>query len=102
MSVVADVQYDLNPGITADVNAAVAGVVGLRLAGFSVRFTAAGNINIVHGATAGGDLVVAVQGAVDTTHNQWYGEAGIPMANGISINVLAGTADVTLLYRTLP
>lgn len=104
---IADVQYDINAGISADVDAAVAAATGLKLVGFACRESAAGaaaaTFVIAHGATGnGGDQVIPVELAANESKSGWYGDEGIPMANGISLNVLAGTVDVTLFYKTLP
>lgn len=104
---IAEVSYDLNAGISADVEPAVAATVGLLLAGFACRESAGtpavAAFNIVHGATvAAGDAVIPVELAADESKGPFWFPGGIPMADGISIEVLAGTVDVTLFTRTLP
>ena len=103
MGILNDIVYDLNPGINADVEPAIAAVAGLRLMGYAIRETAGAvaNVNIVHGATVGGDAVIPIELVADTSNVEWFGD-GIPMASGISIEVVAGTVDLTLFYRTLP
>ena len=97
-------EVDRNAGITADVNAAVAAAGGLRLTGYSCRESAgaaaAATIAIVHGATvAGGTQVVYVELAANGSETVWLGDAGISVDSGISIEVIAGTADVNLFYK---
>lgn len=99
-------KYDLNPAVTADVDGAVAGVTNrvLRLVGYSVRESAGSpavaTLRIVHGATvSGGDAVVLIELAANGSENQWFGESGIAMPNGISIDHITGTFDCTLFYK---
>lgn len=104
---IADVSYDLNAGISADVDAAVATATGLRLVGFACRESAgsaaAAAFDIVHGATGdGGDKVIPVELAANESKGPIWFADGIPMEDGISINVVSGTVDVTLFYKTLP
>ena len=95
--------YDVNTGVTGDVDAAVAAAAGLRLMGWSARESdgtpAAASFNIVHGATGdGGDQIIPVELAANGIAHQWYGPQGIAVANGISTNHVAGTYDLTLFY----
>lgn len=104
MAILNDVAYDLNAGIAADVEPAVAAAAGLRLMGYAARETAGAvaNVNIVHGAAvSGGAKVVPIEFVADSSRSQWFGD-GIPMASGITIEVVAGAVDVTLFYKTLP
>lgn len=97
--------YDLNAGLTADADAAVAAATGLRLMGFAARESAGSpavaTFQIVHGATgASGDAIVPVELAANGSTFQWFGPQGIAVADGISIDHVAGTVDVTLFYIT--
>lgn len=101
-----DTAVDVNTGILANVDAAVAAATGLVLMGYSVRESAAAaavaTVQIVHGATAaGGTAVVEVELAANESKTQWFGRDGIPVASGISLNVTAGTVDVDLYYATV-
>ena len=106
MGILNDVAYDLNPGISTNVDAAVAAVAGLRLMGYAIRESAGSEavatVIIVHGATgAAAAKVVPIELAASNSKHEWFGD-GIPMPNGISIDVVAGTVDLTLFYKTLP
>lgn len=97
-------QYDVNAGISADVEPAVAAKTGLRLVGFACRESAGtpavAAFNIVHGAAvSGGDAVIPVELAANESKSEFFGAEGIGFADGISIEVVAGTVDVTLLYK---
>lgn len=94
---------DINTGITADVDAAVAASAGLRLIGFSARESAgtaaAATFQIVNGATgAAAGKVFTVELNGDESRSEWFGPNGIDCANGISIDWIAGTVDVYLHY----
>lgn len=100
------VSYDLNAGLTADADAAVAAATGLRLMGFAARESdgtpAVATFRVVHGATgAGGDAVIPVELAASGSTFQWFGPQGVAFASGISIDHIAGTVDVTLFYTTV-
>lgn len=102
----AEVVVDVNDGITADVDAAVAAAGGLRLVGFACRESAgsaaAATFRIVHGATgAAGTSVIPVELAANGSQLQWFWP-GIPMASGVSIDHIAGTVDVELFTITAP
>lgn len=97
---------DVNDGITADVDAAVAAVAGLRLMGFACRESAAtaaaATFRIMHGATvAGGTVLVPVELAANESTRDWFGPEGIACASGLSIDVIAGTVDVELFYKVV-
>ncbi len=97
---------DVNTAIAADVDAAVAASPGLRLIGFACRESAAtaaaATFIIVHGATAaGGSSVVPVELTADESTREWFGPEGIAVPNGISIDWIAGTADINLFYKVV-
>ena len=95
---------DANNAVTADVDAAVAATTGLRLMGFSCRESdgtpAAAAFNVQHSATgAAGTQLIAVELAANASATKWFGPQGLDCAaNGLSINHVAGTFDVTLFY----
>lgn len=98
--------YDLNAGVTEDVDGAVAAVTTgkLRLVGFSVRESdvtpAVATLQIVHGATvSGGDAVIPIELAANESKTQFFGDGGIDFSDGISIDHVAGTFDCTLIYK---
>lgn len=97
---------DVNTGISADVEPAIAAATGLRLIGYSCRESAGtpavAAFNLVHGATvAGGSNVIAVELAANASETVFFGDAGIDCANGISIDVVAGTVDVNVIYKVV-
>lgn len=101
MSVQGDVNYSLNPATVADVDAAAAATPGLRLMGYVASSAAGAVCAIVHGATgAGGDAVIPLNLAAGGNPNGWFTN-GIPMPNGISIDRVSGTFDLTLFYNTI-
>lgn len=103
MTVIADISYDLNAGKSADVDAAVAAVTGLRLMGFAAKSAAGAVFEIVHGATAdGGDAIVPIDLPANGNLVGWFGPGGIPVPNGLSLNRTLGTFDCTLFHKTLP
>ena len=98
--------YDINAAVAADVDAAVEAATGLCLVGVAIRESggpaAVATFQIVHGATvAGGDAVIPIELAADESKMLWFGPDGIKMPDGISIDRVAGTADVTLLTKTV-
>lgn len=96
---------DENIGVTADVDAAVAAQAGLCLVGYSCREKVSGvaAFNIIHGATGTtGDQVVNVRLSGDMVDSAFLGETGIDCSNGISIELLAGNADITIHYKVIP
>lgn len=101
------VSVDVNAALVADADAAVAASTNLRLLGYSCKESAAGaavaTFRIMHGATVAGGTEVATQElAANASETVWFGDDGIACANGISIDWIAGTVDVTLYYTTSP
>lgn len=97
---------DVNDAIAADVDAAVAAAVGLRLMGFASRESAAtaavATYRLVHGATvAGGTTLYPVELSAGESRGEWFGPDGIAVPNGVSIDVIAGTVDVVLFYKAV-
>ena len=95
---------DVNTAVAANVDAAVAAATGLRLMGYSCRESdgtpALAAFNIQHSATgAAGVQLVAVELAANSSETVWFGPQGLDCAaNGLSIDRVAGTVDVTLFY----
>lgn len=105
MSINTSILVDANPGITADVDAAVAAATGLRLVGWNIRESAASaaaaSAKIVHGATgAGGTVIAALEVAANGSKSQWLWP-GIDCASGLSIDHLSGTLDINLYYTII-
>lgn len=96
----------VNTAVAANVDAAVASNSGRRLVGFACRESAvtpaAATFSIVHGATgAGGTIVVPIKLVANEFRAVWFGDAGIAVANGLSILWVAGTVDVELFFKTV-
>jgi zona occludens toxin (predicted ATPase) len=97
---------NVNAGVIADVDAAVAAATGLRLVGYSCRESAAtaaaATFVIVNGATAaGGTGIAVVELAANASETVYFGDAGIDASNGLSIDHIAGTVDVNLFYKVI-
>tara|TARA_Y100000310_G_C20407441_1_gene680319 strand:+ start:291 stop:629 length:339 start_codon:yes stop_codon:yes gene_type:complete len=96
---------DVNAGITADVEPAVAAASGLRYLGLSIRESdgtpAVATVKIYNGATvAGGTEIDIVELAANGSDEHWFWP-GIDAADGISIEVIAGTVDVNVYHNTV-
>lgn len=96
---------DVNAGVTADVEPAVAAATGLRLVGFMARETdgtpdvATGRI--MNGATvAGGSEILGFELAANESQFFWFWP-GIAAENGLSIDHIAGTFDIVLYHATV-
>jgi len=90
--------------VGADVDAMVAAQAGLRLCGISCKETAAAAAVFVVKHAATGATGVAVQYvtlAANGTATFWYGSDGVNCTNGISIDYVSGTFDVTALYKVV-
>lgn len=90
----------------ADVDAAVAAASGLRLMGVTIRESAGSaavaTFKIVHGAAvSGGSVLVPIELAANASEEMWFGPNGIACASGLSIDRVAGTADIYLYYTTV-
>lgn len=101
-----EASVDVNAAAAADVEPAVAAAAGLRLCGYSCRESAgtpaAAEFNLVNGATvAGGQNTVSVALAASGTETQWFSDSGIDSANGISIDIVAGTIDILIYHKTV-
>lgn len=99
----APAQVDVNEGISADVEPAVAAGTFLRLLGYSCRESAGtpavATFRVMHGATVAGGTAVAVQElAANASDWVWFGPQGIACPNGITLDVVAGTLDVHVYY----
>lgn len=95
---------DVNSGISADVEPAVAAQAGLTLCGYSCRESAGtpavAAFNIVNGATvAGGTHAAVVELAANASETVWLG--GVDCSNGISIDIVSGTVDLLIYYKVV-
>lgn len=89
-----------NAAVSADVDAAVAAVTGLRLVGLAVRETAGATavFAIVNGATgAAAGKVFPVNLAANESTSEWL-HPGIACASGISIDWVSGAFAIALHY----
>jgi hypothetical protein len=96
------VLHDENTAVTADVDAAVAAAGGLRYCGFSCRESAGSatvaTFRIMHSATgAAGTAMEYVELAANGSDRDWK-HPGVSCDDGISIDHIAGTFDVTIYY----
>jgi hypothetical protein len=98
------VTVEINAGVTADVDAAVAAANNLVLMGYtaSENAGAVAGFDIVNGATgnAAGKIVYVALPANGSAWG-WFGDRGIPCPLGLSINDQGGTFNVALYYKTL-
>lgn len=90
--------------ITADQEATIAAVQGLKLMGFACRESAGtpavATFRIMNGATvAAGSVLAPVELSANESRGDWYGPDGVDASNGLTIDVIAGTVDVTLFYK---
>jgi hypothetical protein len=79
--------------------AGIAGAVGLRLLGVSVRETAAAaaTLNIEHGVANSSPVMVPINVAASSSVTLWFGPQGLPCANGVWLERLSGSTLVTLI-----
>ena len=95
---------DENNAVTADVEPAVVGTIGLVLMGFACRESkstaAVATFRIMHGNNvADGKVLVPVELNANESTGDWFGPEGIDARNGLTIDFIAGEFDVTLFYR---
>lgn len=105
MAVLRACSVDVNAGVTADVDAAVAAGPGLRLMGLAWRevagSAAVATFTVVNGAVAAtGTLLIPVEVAANGSGYAWFGPHGLAATGGLSIDHVAGAVDVTLFYLT--
>lgn len=99
------ISVDVNAALAADAEAAVAAAPGLRLVGWNIAESAGtpavATFRIMHGATvAGGTVIAVIELAADKSENFWCWP-GIACPNGLTIDRVAGTADVQLFHVTV-
>jgi hypothetical protein len=92
---------DARAGVAADVPLALPALAEIRLIGYMVEeaaaVAAAAEIRLRHGGVAG-DLLFPIILAADGVKTQWLGSNGVATPNGVSIDHVAGTVNVTLFY----
>jgi hypothetical protein len=90
--------------IGADQNAVLAATVGLRLFGYSVREDAGATavVQIMHGATVGGGVLVETisLGPLESTADYW-GPEGVAVPNGVSIDWVSGSLKMSLKSKVV-
>lgn len=97
--------YVTNTGITGNQEDIVP-VNRPVLMGYSINESAgtpaAWEVKIYDGATvSGGTEVVEEQDANgDTSIVKWFGPEGIALRDGVSVEVVSGTVDVTVYFKT--
>ena len=88
-----------NSAIVADVDAAVAASVGLRLIGWNALATVTGSFRIKNAATGAAGTRLASGGALaGESIGEWYGPQGLPAPDGLSIDYILGTWDIELYH----
>ena len=97
---------DFNAAVAADVDAAVAAATGLRLMGYSsiesALVPAVARLRIIHGATAAGGVpIIDISLLAGGAANEWLGPDGIAIPNGLSIDQVSGTFDISLFYKVV-
>lgn len=97
---------DLNAAVTANVDAAVAADVNLRLVGFVARESAGtpaiASGYLVNGATgATATKIVPIALASSGNQSVWFGPEGIASPLGISIDHEAGQFDICIYYKVI-
>ena len=99
MPIAGPLLVDNNDAIVADVDAAVAASVGLRLIGWNALATVTGSFRIKNAATGAAGTRLASGGAVaGESIGEWYGPKGLPAPDGLSIDWILGTWDIDLYY----
>ncbi len=93
-----------NNAITADVDAAVGGEIGLVLMGFAARESgssaAVATFRIMRGPTVTeGTVLLPIELSANQSTGDWFGPEGINAEGGLTIDRIAGEFDVTLFYR---
>lgn len=87
-------------GITAD-QVGVAAATGLRLIGFAARESAgtpaAATFILRHGAADSDPVLAPVELSADESTREWWWP-GLDATDGIFIEVVAGTIDITLFH----
>ena len=103
MPVANDYESVILAALTADDDATVPAVAGLRWCGYSVRDGASGasTFDIVNGATgAAAGKIVRVTVAAAGSETVWLPE-GLPCPLGISVDHLSGDVALVIYYRRL-
>lgn len=90
-------------GISAD-QQGVAAATGLRLIGFACRESAAtaaaATFILRHGTLATDPVIAPVELSANESTREWWWP-GIDAPNGIFIDIVAGTIDITLFHATV-
>jgi hypothetical protein len=90
-------------GLTGDVLLAVAANPRLRMLGWSIRESAGSaavaTVRIMRGATVAGSTTIAfIELAANASAQEWYGPQGIEMQEGITVDHITGTIDLTIFW----
>ncbi len=97
-------QFAINDSTTADVDGLINAASGLKLLGFACRESASSaavaTFRIVHGTLGTHTAVIPVELIANESAREWYAPLGIAMPNGISIDWIAGTVDITVFYTS--
>ena len=96
-----EIQITTVLAIGADVEPALAGAKNRRLAGFAIRESAAAAAvgRLLHGATVtAGRQFYAATYAASARDSMWFGEKGLGIPNGVSVDWVSGAFDLTLVW----
>ncbi len=82
---------------------AVAAETGLTFKGYSIRESdgAAATARIFDGTDNTGRLIAVIELATNASDHEFYGEAGVEAPEGIFVERLAGTYDISVLYQVI-
>lgn len=83
----------------------LAAVANLRLMGFSITeaaaTAAAAEVSLRHGTAATDPEIIGVNLAADGSVRDFFGPDGIAVPNGVFVDMVAGTAKLTLFWKVV-
>lgn len=83
----------------------LAAAANLRLMGFSITeaagTAAAAEVSLRHGTAATDPEIIGVNLAADGSVRDFFGPDGIAVPNGVFVDVVAGTAKLTLFWKAV-
>lgn len=81
----------------------LAATAGLRLMGFSITeaaaAAAAAEVSLRHGTTATDPEIISVNLAADGSARDFFGPDGVAVPSGVFVDIVAGTAKLTLFWK---
>lgn len=83
----------------------LAAAANLRLTGFSITeaagVAAAAEVSLRHGTAATDPEIIGVNLAADGSVRDFFGPDGIAVPNGVFVDMVAGTAKLTLFWKAV-